>query len=414
VPSKKKHCRPAIDHLRTTMAAIAHVVRQSPLFFGAALLVMAALLYYRHLVGSGADVSEKMEWPSVVACTSQAFDHRRSIHLTGVTRSDMRVDLKVEADAVIQQIFVKKGQRVAQGDPIIMLDDRGYSSALEEAQSRLRRATIAYDAELKLLSRKLSSSSRVSTALSDLNQAKSNLAKAEHAFDSRTLKAPFAAVVEAIPVEVGDQLSGTGQATAATLLSVGSVKIEAYAAPALMKEIAVGQKAVVSYQGIKQSAQVESVARSSDPATGAFRVELMLTSQEDHSWLDGVLVDVAIEVDQVVAHRVPFSSTLLDDKGNLGLMIVVPRTDSEAQAAATNRENSEDSGDEASVVSSAGISKDLGYLSKFVPLRLLDEASEGAVVSGPMPAESKVVVMGHHFLRDGTPVVLGEMVPCTR
>ena len=111
------------------------------------------------------------------------------------------------------------------------------------------------------------------------------------------------------------------------------------------------------------------VARSADPQTRTFRVEIE-AENPDLSIGDGQSADIAIATEGTAAHLVPSSALTLDDQGDLGLRIVTE-----------------------------------GNLVAFYPVTLLRDTPDGALVTG-LPDQVDIIIVGQEFVSKG-----GQVMP---
>ncbi len=109
------------------------------------------------------------------------------------------------------------------------------------------------------------------------------------------------------------------------------------------------------------------MARTADPATRTFRVEVSVPNP-DLSIRDGMSVDILIQGRPTRAHLIPASALVLDDTGALGVRVV----------------------DDDGVVG-------------FAPVRVIRDTPEGYWVSG-LPDRSTLIVVGQAFVTAGARV----------
>lgn len=132
-----------------------------------------------------------------------------------------RAELGMPVSGVVQEVYVDRGQQVAAGQALVMLDPRGFEArlagaraalagvlpALEEARDELERAEDLYDRTL--ISEHDVEVVRIEVVKLEAKrqQAEARVARAALRLERSTLRAPFPGIVVARSVEVGEALA---------------------------------------------------------------------------------------------------------------------------------------------------------------------------------------------------------------
>lgn len=138
-----------------------------------------------------------------------------SIKGSGTIQPNQLLELKPRGSGTVERVYVKPGDKVKAGDPLLVLYNRTADLALEKARINL---SIQQD---------------------NLNKALSNLEKAE-------IRAPKRGTVTEILVEKGDSVS-KGTAVARLRLNPGKTTVKAPFNGAQIKDVKVGDKASVLF-----------------------------------------------------------------------------------------------------------------------------------------------------------------------
>ncbi len=244
----------------------------------------------------------------------------REVVLSGRTESKRTVDVKAEIAGAIVSRPVERGTQVEKGDLLceIAVDDR--EVAVQEARAALATARIEHQGSLKLKTRDLlsdvaiaSSEARQEAALAHLHRQELNLARTR-------VEAPFAGVVEALPMNIGDY--AVPGATCATLIDLDPMLVVANVNESEVSHLLTSLPVTgTTVSGRQIEGNVTFVGRQSDPATRTYPVEITVENR-DYSLRSGLTVSLSVGVEQVPAHRVSPSLLSLNDEGELGLRIV--------------------------------------------------------------------------------------------
>ncbi len=300
-----------------------------------------------------------------------AEPHARVLTEFGRTEADRRVDVSVETTGRIVELPVEKGDRVAEGDVIarLAIDDR--LDRLARAKALVASREVAYNASLQLRQEGFRARVTIAEDAAALAEARAELAAIELDIARTEVRAPFAGVIEDLPVEVGDVVHGSGMdgdSVVATLVDLDPITVVCEVTERDRPLVAPGAAAEIELvTGRRVAGTVRYVARSARPATRTFRVEVDIPNP-DASITEGLTAQVRLRLDEVIAHRITPAVLSLDDRGRIGVKIV---------------------GENALVA--------------FVPVRIIDDTPDGIWLAG-LPERVRVITVGQEFVRGGQAV----------
>ena len=313
----------------------------------------------------------------------RAEAHRRTIVLFGRTRAERRVDVRAETTGRVSEKLVLKGQRVAAGDVLVRLamDDR-------EAQVRQARALVeqwqaAYRASRTLRRDGFSPELKMAEDLARLEEARARLAVAELDVARTAITAPFAGIVEDVPVEIGTyvQTGGPdGSSIVATLVDLEPLVVVASVTERDGPAVSAGTVADIRLvTGETLTGSVRFVASVANPQTRTFDVEIEAPNPGGRV-PEGVTAEVVLHAGEVIAHRLSPAVLTLNDDGMLGVKAV---------------------GDDDRVV--------------FHRVAIIDDTPDGIWLTG-LPDAVTLIVVGQEFVREGqrvTPVPASDLATAT-
>ncbi|MBF0249153.1 MAG: efflux RND transporter periplasmic adaptor subunit [Alphaproteobacteria bacterium] len=294
-------------------------------------------------------------------------NHTRAITVLGRTEAVRAVTVRAEVTGRVVEILADKGAWVEADQPLVRLDHEDRAQKLAEAEARLEQAEIAHQSARKLSKGGYSSQLNVAQTKADLESAHAQVTRQRRDLANTTVKAPFAGVVDDLPLEVGDYLDKEG-AKAARILDLRAVIAVGQVSEMDIAHVAVGGDASIRLSdGRELSGRVTFVAKSSDAATRTFRVELAADTP-DHDVAEGLTAELHIPTGEVMAHRLSPALLTLNDAGALGLKTV------------------DDEG-----------------LVRFVAVELVADTPEGIWLSG-LPQTARVISVGQEFVVAGQKV----------
>lgn len=352
-------------------------MRLFPLFTAALVIVAiymgvlqrpALLAFAGVLAEDAAPEADAPEIPRVrvVAKRSEAQDIQGGVVLRGRTQAARQVEVRSETSGLIVSEPTPRGARVAAGDPLCEVAPGVRKAALDEARARLTEAEINYRAAAGLGERGFAAETRVASARATLQAAQAGFDRAVEEVARLVMHAPFDGVLETDTAELGSLLQPGG--LCATLVQLDSVRLVGFATEAQVDSLALGALAGARLaSGREVAGQVTFIARSADPQTRTFRVEVTIPNA-DLSIRDGQSADILIAAQGDRGHLIPASALTLNDRGELGLRLV------------------DDDG-----------------LVSFAPVTVLRDTADGMWLGG-LPDQIAAIVVGQEFTREGSHV----------
>ena len=297
--------------------------------------------------GSGAAVTEAAAVP-VTAYRLQRSTERERIEVSGLVQPIRRARLAAEVDGQVVRIDVREHERGASGAEILKIDDSIRRAAVERAAAsllraesahrlaeleaerlrRLRRTAVASQAELD------AAEARVREATGARAEARATLAEAEVLLERTSIRAPFAGILTAFDIEVGDHvMPGT---PIGEWIDLDQVEIELGLNESQVVAVQAGDPVAVRaqvYPGRTFPAAVRRIGAAIDRETRLFPVAIEVDNR-DGSLLAGMVVVATLEIgaDRPVVH-VPREATVEE----FGLTYVYVITDEDDATVARRR-----------------------------------------------------------------------------
>ncbi|MDO5756042.1 MAG: efflux RND transporter periplasmic adaptor subunit [Rhodobacterales bacterium] len=344
----------------------------------------------------------------VVAIHSHAQDMDNAVVLRGRTEADRQVEVRAETAGKVISAPLRKGNFVEENQTLCELAPGTRPAALAEAtalraeaetrvpeakarlaeaEARLAEARLNETAAAKLGQSGYASDTRIAAARAALSSGEAAVQAARSGLDAAhtgieaaeaavaaareelkrlDITAPFAGLLESDTAELGSLLQPG--ALCATVVQLDPIKLVGFVAEANVARVVTGAPARAQLVGgQKVTGKVTFVARSADPETRTFRVEVAVPNP-DLSFRDGQTAEIAISAEGTPAHLLPQSALTLNDEGTLGVRIVTDNTKAD-----------------------------------FAPVTLIRDSAEGIWVTG-LPADADVIVIGQEYVVEGAPV----------
>ncbi|MCC5971444.1 MAG: efflux RND transporter periplasmic adaptor subunit [Pararhodobacter sp.] len=303
--------------------------------------------------------------------TVQRIDEREiesAVILRGRTSAARQVEVRSETSGLVVSPPIARGSSVQAGDMLCELAPGTRAASLTEAEARLAEAEINYNAASRLSEGGFAAQTRVASADAARQAAMAGVEAARAELDRLNIRAPFDGLLEADTAEQGTLLSPGG--LCATLIRLDPIILVGFASEMQIDRLSLGVLAGARLSnGEEVMGRVSFLARSADPSTRTFRVEVTVPNN-DQSIREGMSADIMISATATRGHLVPGSALTLDNEGRLGLRLV----DDENRTF-------------------------------FAPVSVLRDSPQGFWVSG-LPDPADVVVVGQEYATDGITVLV--------
>ncbi len=228
-----------------------------------------------------------------------------------VVTADKYISVGTRIPGRIEKFFVDEADRVKAGDPLVQLDDRDYSAALESTRARL--AVVKANAQLhkleaaravKLRAENYASQSELDTAQTLLRvdqaqiaQFEAEIAQAQVNLDYTVLRAPTDGVILAKLKEVGEMAVPGGFAGSGELIRMANLtelRAEVDVSEADLARVKLGQKAQVvpdAYPDKRYGASVVKLYPQVNRQKGTLKIEVSIESPDQ-----ALLPDMSVRI----------------------------------------------------------------------------------------------------------------------
>jgi multidrug efflux system membrane fusion protein len=298
----------------------------------------------------------------------------RNLVLSGRTEADKKMMLTGRVDGVISELRVRRGSVVKQGDVIAVLSDEAREARVLQAKAMLIQRKTELAARMKLVEQGTMPKLEAVNLETQAKAAEAGLAAAEAEKDRSVIRAPWAGIVNDVPVEVGQAVLSFMGKDIAQIVSIDPILAVVEVAERNLSGVHLGDPAEIRLvTGTKANGKVRFISKSASANTRTYRVDVEIPNA-DGAIPDGITAEVAIPLAPVPGTRVPRSALTFSSAGDLGVRTV-----------------------------------GAGNKVAFVPVSVIDDQQEFMWVGG-LADGARVIVQGQDFVREGQEVepVAGE------
>ncbi|HEX2165526.1 MAG TPA: efflux RND transporter periplasmic adaptor subunit, partial [Thermoanaerobaculia bacterium] len=345
-----------------------------------------------------------------------------SERLSGVVRAENQVAIRPEIEAPVVEVWVRSGQAVERGQPLVRLDDSALADQLRQAEAAVRlaegsavearartteleaqvvrtRVLAAQDLvsqlELETQEAQLAAALAVAEqAAARVEQARATVAERRNARGKTVVRAPVAGRLGQLLAEVGMLVDPS---TVLTVVGdLGDLVVEVPLTQEMLAYVREGQSVRVSTPALGERAVEATLTRISPFLAGSFST---VGEIDLHGPTRGLLPGMFVTVDVLYgeserATLVPLAAVWEDPRsGERGVWTV-----DLSRPAAAEGEDAEDAAPRAEPARGGDLSA-AAYPVDFRVVRVLAEGGDAAGVSGLDPG-TWVVTVGQHLLAD--------------
>ena len=250
----------------------------------------------------------------------KARERASQLEVRGRTQADAIVEVHAQTGGILKKRLVEKGQSVAAGDLLCVIEPGARAANLAKANASLKQAEIDLQAQARLVDRGYAARNDIAGLEAGLDAAKAVVAEVELELSRTEIRAPIAGIVQDPLADAGDVLAAGS--TCVTVIDSDPMKVIGQVSEREIAALAEGMRADVRLvNGVTASGVIDYIAPSADPDTRTFRVEIRLAN-EDGRIKDGVTAVADVPLPASKAHMVSSAYLTLDDDGQIGLQIV--------------------------------------------------------------------------------------------
>lgn len=308
----------------------------------------------------------------VAVIATERVQHSRRLVLSGRTEAIHKMMAIARTNGTIEQLNVRRGSTVKEGDVIARLSDEARVAQVAQARALVAQRKSELDAKRRLIETGALPRLDLVNLEAQYKAAEATLAAAEAEADRGAVKAPWSGVVTDVPVEPGQAVTATKEIAQIVALDPMLVVVEV--SERKLPGVKVGAEVNVRLiTGGDARGRIRFVSKSASQTTRTYRVEVEVANPEG-AIPDGITSEVAISLAPEPATRVPRSALTFSSSGDLGVRIV----DAQNKVA-------------------------------FVPVTVSEDEQTHMWVAGVADG-AKVIVQGQDFVREGQTV---EAVPAS-
>ena len=225
------------------------------------------------------ELNENPQLPivQVVSVNPSQFDHY--IQVQGSVKSDQLINIYPEFSGIIKNIYVKSGDQVKKGDPLVKIDDEGLKEQLSQLEIKFELTKTTFERQKRLWEQKIGSEIQFLETKSMFEAQKQAINQLKKQIQKTLIQAPFKGTIDNVIVKLGEVVY-PGRSNLMMLLNMDNLYVESNVPEKYISSIKVGNKAILEFPLIGKS--VSTIIRQSGnyihPINRTFKIEMDIES----------------------------------------------------------------------------------------------------------------------------------------
>jgi membrane fusion protein, multidrug efflux system len=223
------------------------------------------------------DTNEKLTLITTLTAKDTVFNHYVELQATVQTKENLM--LNAEFGGVLQQVYVKEGQKVVKGQTLARIDDVGLSSQLAQMETQAALAKTTFERQENLWNQKIGSEIQYLQAKTNYNSQLKVVAQMKAQLAKTVVRAPFSGTIDKIASERG---SVVGPGTPILrIVSLGNMYLEAEVPEKNIGTIKKGSDVIVAFPVLRETfnSKVTQAGNYINPANRSFMIQIAVPNK---------------------------------------------------------------------------------------------------------------------------------------
>ena len=262
---------------------------------------------------------------SVTALKSEEKMFQHFIEVQGSVEADQSVELYPESSGNITKIFVREGQSISKGRPLVQIDNSILESSKVELQTQLDLAATTFERQKRLWNQNIGSEIQYLQAKAKKEGLENSLESLKSQAKKLKITAPFSGTVDEVFAKTGGLANPMFPAL--RLINLDQIHVESEVTETYLKYIKKGTEVELYFPSIdkKINTKVDQVGNYINPNNRSFKVR-MNVNNTDGTLKANLLADVKISDFKEVGIVIP-SNLIQKDRMNKPFVYTLVKED---------------------------------------------------------------------------------------
>jgi membrane fusion protein (multidrug efflux system) len=223
------------------------------------------------------DTNEKLTLITTLAAKDTVFNHYIELQANVQTKENLM--LNAEFGGILQQIYVKEGQKVAKGQTLARVDDGGLSSQLAQMETQAALAKTTFERQQNLWNQKIGSEIQFLQAKTSYNAQLKAVAQMRSQLSKTVIRAPFSGTIDEIASDRGSVV-GPGSPIL-RIVSLGNMYLEAEVPEKNISKVKKGSDVIVDFPVLGETftTKITQASNYINPANRSFMIQIAVPNK---------------------------------------------------------------------------------------------------------------------------------------
>lgn len=210
----------------------------------------------------------------------QPVNFRHYVTVQGDVESEKTIMISPQSTARVQEIAVRAGDEVSQGDLLARLDGEVTRSQIREVESQLELAETLLERQKNLREQDIGSEVEFLQAQNRVESLQNQLATLREQFENYIIRAPINGTVNQVDLKIGETVGPA--APVFQLSNMDALKVTAEVSEAYITRIDLSDSVEILFPSLEEtiSAKLDVVSKVINPSNRTFRVEIYISGLE--------------------------------------------------------------------------------------------------------------------------------------
>ena len=284
---------------------------------------LSSLLKSVELNISKLDTNKRLTRVTALKSEEKMFQH--FIEVQGSVEADQSVELYPESSGNITKIFVREGQSISKGRPLVQIDNSILESSKVELQTQLDLAATTFERQKRLWNQNIGSEIQYLQAKAKKEGLENSLESLKSQAKKLKITAPFSGTVDEVFAKTGGPANPMFPAL--RLINLDQIHVESEVTETYLKYIKKGTEVELYFPSIdkKINTKVDQVGNYINPNNRSFKVR-MNVNNTDGTLKANLLADVKISDFKEVGIVIP-SNLIQKDRMNKPFVYTLVKDD---------------------------------------------------------------------------------------
>ncbi len=219
------------------------------------------------------DTNPQLPIVEVLTVNPIEFDHY--VQVQGSVKSDELINIYPEFSGIVKNIYVKSGDIVNKGQPLIKIDDGGLKEQLFQLEIGFELTKTTYERQKRLWDQKIGSEIKFLETKSIYEAQKQGINQLKKQIKKTLIEAPFGGTIDNVVAKKGEVVY-PGRSNLMMLLNLDNLYIESNVPEKYISSINTGNKAIAHFPLLDKSVltKIRQSGNYINPINRTFRIEM--------------------------------------------------------------------------------------------------------------------------------------------